>query len=354
MDISQKRPNNALYRKNGVTPKLTTFLFIIVVLFSLSSCTSTQVPVSSNMVCGFERPPYIAFVELKNGEVVDDNILLFGIHARPKKVYYELNMLDDVIEETVEEYVTKNVLALGDFNADCSYLSDSAYNSLDLIQKGYNWPIGKNEDTTVSSTDCAYDRFAFKGNTLNLDENRTGILRSNIDSSISDHYLIYTTITANGNDYKIAAFNIKKYGSSKASDQGFTNTLKSILSNYDITLIQEITGKDQGIIDKIIPNGYSYVISQRLGTTSYKEQYSYIYNSKIDIKNSYTYSGKLCVEKNDATENRTPKNKEQNFNPSNACNNYDCSSDIYKTPGGQCRSRNKNGRNVRIKDCCCQ
>ena len=47
---------------------------------------------------------------------------------------------------------------MGDFNADCSYLSKTKRNNLALRAEGYHWLIPDDWDTTVAASDCAYDR----------------------------------------------------------------------------------------------------------------------------------------------------------------------------------------------------
>lgn len=48
---------------------------------------------------------------------------------------------------------------MGDFNADCSYVSQRKLNKLDLRKDGFHWLVPDTWDTTVSSTNCAYDRW---------------------------------------------------------------------------------------------------------------------------------------------------------------------------------------------------
>lgn len=55
----------------------------------------------------------------------------------------------------------QNILIAGDLNADCSYLSRSKMSTLSIRQdSAYTWLINDSQDTTVGSTDCAYDRCA--------------------------------------------------------------------------------------------------------------------------------------------------------------------------------------------------
>ena len=52
-------------------------------------------------------------------------------------------------------------MILGDFNADCSYVSKTKMKSLDLLGEGYHWLIEDHVDTTVGKSDCAYDRYDY-------------------------------------------------------------------------------------------------------------------------------------------------------------------------------------------------
>jgi len=50
-------------------------------------------------------------------------------------------------------------MLMGDLNADCSYISKQKLSKLRLrTDQSYLWLIGDEVDTTVSSTNCAYDR----------------------------------------------------------------------------------------------------------------------------------------------------------------------------------------------------
>ena len=50
---------------------------------------------------------------------------------------------------------------LGDFNADCSYLSQRRYNTLLLVTDSrFTWLLDTNIDSTTGNSNCAYDRCA--------------------------------------------------------------------------------------------------------------------------------------------------------------------------------------------------
>ena len=89
------------------------------------------------------------------------DLVLIGLHARPHvtDTQAEINALVSVYEGAVIRYNTTNVIIMGDLNADCSYLSNSRYDDLIFTtNSSFLWLIGKENDTTVSNSSCAYDR----------------------------------------------------------------------------------------------------------------------------------------------------------------------------------------------------
>lgn len=64
------------------------------------------------------------------------------------------------------------------------------------------------------------------------------------------------------------------------------NVLADIVRTYDVVAIQEIRDKSQTalpeLVDLVNSDGsqYDFVVSERLGRTSSKEQYAYIYNTQ--------------------------------------------------------------------------
>ena len=89
-----------------------------------------------------------------------------------------MNALEDLVEDK------GNVIIIGDLNLDCNY--DDGMNG-DF--EDWNYLINDGEDTTVSSTDCAYDRII-----LNSELDKM-LVNYGIDKSItkeeSDHYLVW-------------------------------------------------------------------------------------------------------------------------------------------------------------------
>ena len=86
---------------------------------------------------------------------------------------------------------------------------------------------------------------------------------------------------------RLGAFNIQVFGKSKAAKPEVMDVLGKIIRTYDIVAIQEIRDKSQtalpALVDVVNANSsapYDYVVSERLGRTTSKEQYAYIYNNQ--------------------------------------------------------------------------
>ena len=86
---------------------------------------------------------------------------------------------------------------------------------------------------------------------------------------------------------RLGAFNIQVFGKSKAAKPEVMEVLGKIIHTYDVVAIQEIRDKSQtalpSLVDVVNANSsapYDYVVSERLGRTTSKEQYAYIYNNQ--------------------------------------------------------------------------
>ena len=84
-----------------------------------------------------------------------------AIHTSPRSAVSEIDALDSVHSDVVSRWHIEDVLIMGDFNADCSYVTKSKSSKLKLRSAKYYWWIGDDVDTTVAATDCAYDRLRF-------------------------------------------------------------------------------------------------------------------------------------------------------------------------------------------------
>ena len=96
---------------------------------------------------------------------------------------------------------------------------------------------------------------------------------------------------------KIASFNIQIFGKTKASKQEVMDILAQIIREFDIVAIQEIRDISGTAIialkDEVTANGRAYDVrvGPRVGRTSSKEQYAYMYDTLTieALSNYYTY-----------------------------------------------------------------
>jgi len=110
-------------------------------------------------------------------------ITIYNIHTKPEDVKRELAYLENA---TVNQ---GNAAVLGDLNADCSYYSAATEPEFDT----WHWIIPDNADTTVSPTDCAYDRIILNDDSYS-EYSTYGIYREGIVSGVSDHYLVWVKL----------------------------------------------------------------------------------------------------------------------------------------------------------------
>lgn len=235
-------------------------------------------------VCSFERPPFIARADFKNADgSLFRELTLFGLHAKPNHAYQELQLLGDVYRANRG---AQNIL-LGDFNADCGYLSPLQENALSL--KSLRWLIGRGTDTNTSSrTSCAYDRI--------LDDD-AGLYEASVDDrsrTVSDHHIVSARLSS---DLRIAAFNMQRFNSAKAASAGVAARVRGLIADYDLIFLQEITSSSLDVLDAITPVGYTYVASPELGRTSYKERYAYMYRAdRVVLREAFVRDATGCSE----------------------------------------------------------
>lgn len=95
----------------------------------------------------------------------------------------------------------------------------------------------------------------------------------------------------------VASFNIQVFGISKLKKRPVMNVLAEIARRFDVVAIQEIRSKDQTVLPQFVEminsNGaqYDYVIGERLGRTSSKEQYAFVFDAtriEVDRRSVYT------------------------------------------------------------------
>uniref|UniRef100_A0A8C6SK25 Deoxyribonuclease n=1 Tax=Neogobius melanostomus TaxID=47308 RepID=A0A8C6SK25_9GOBI len=100
---------------------------------------------------------------------------------------------------------------------------------------------------------------------------------------------------------KIASFNVQRFGESKVSKPDVLSTLVKIVSRYDIILILEVVDKSEESVKKLLTKlnnlrfcktrqiQYKSQLSARLGRSTYKEQFLFLYRDYVELTHSYQY-----------------------------------------------------------------
>ena len=116
----------------------------------------------------WERPPQITYWGLGK-----DKVGIIGIRVRADDAVSELDALASVVDDVVAQgKASSGVWAMGDMNADCSYITKTEWRCIreptcnNTAMRLHNpdkyiWPIDDDADTTTYDTHCAYDRFVF-------------------------------------------------------------------------------------------------------------------------------------------------------------------------------------------------
>jgi deoxyribonuclease-1-like protein len=106
-----------------------------------------------------------------------------------------------------------------------------------------------------------------------------------------------TAITSDST-IKVGAFNLQAFGTTKGGKPEVMGVLSNIIRNYDVIAVEEIRDASQTALPKLKDTvnsmggpQYDYVVGERLGRTTSKEQYAYLYNNQTMqvIGTPYTY-----------------------------------------------------------------
>ena len=140
----------------------------------------------------FAREPFAALFVTSNCF----DFVAVNLHTAPQEATAELTALEERIEIVYEAFPAESdFIILGDLNADCSYY-DEGTASGPMKGAEYLWLINNMQDTTVSGTNCTYDRiiilessiFDFAGDAGVYDfETQLGLSKSEA-LAVSDHY----------------------------------------------------------------------------------------------------------------------------------------------------------------------
>ncbi|XP_028311095.1 deoxyribonuclease-1 isoform X2 [Gouania willdenowi] len=110
--------------------------------------------------CGndtFNREPFVVMFSSRNTGI--SNFTLIPQHTSPDAAVEELKALYDVVTDVRARWKTNDIVLLGDFNAGCRYVTNSEFQQIRLYtDQTFHWLISSDTDTTVTNTNCPYDR----------------------------------------------------------------------------------------------------------------------------------------------------------------------------------------------------
>ncbi|XP_041812124.1 deoxyribonuclease-1-like [Chelmon rostratus] len=114
----------------------------------------------------FGRPPFV--VMFSSSQTAVQNFVLIPQHTSPTSAVREVDALYDVVADVNNRWNTNDIVLLGDFNADCSYVKHTDWQNIRLFTDSINfqWLIPNGYDTTVSGSGCAYDRIVVTTNMM--------------------------------------------------------------------------------------------------------------------------------------------------------------------------------------------
>jgi len=107
------------------------------------------------------------------------------------------------------------------------------------------------------------------------------------------------TKTGQNKEIQIASFNIQVFGVSKSKKSKVMDVLAKIVRRFDVVAIQEVRSRDTTVIPNFVrrinANGadFAYELGPRLGRSSSKEQYLFVYNrATIELIRGSVYTAK--------------------------------------------------------------
>jgi len=104
-------------------------------------------------------------------------------------------------------------------------------------------------------------------------------------------------LVAESDTIRIGTFNIQVFGQSKLGEPKVMEILAQVARRFDVLAIQEIRSKQQDVLPRYVElinaegGQFDFVIGERLGRTSSKEQYAYVFNTqRVEIDRTALYT----------------------------------------------------------------
>lgn len=142
----------------------------------------------------FERDPFVA--QFKSNKF---DFVLANIHIKPSDAKKEIANLVDVVDDACKKFSDdKDIIVLGDYNADGSYFSESTTTGFRDLK--YFWAIPDDFDTTIADNSNTYDRIVFQKKYTKEDfTGNSGVFKFDNEynltktqaKQVSDHYPVW-------------------------------------------------------------------------------------------------------------------------------------------------------------------
>ncbi|KAG8188435.1 hypothetical protein JTE90_008002 [Oedothorax gibbosus] len=123
---------------------------------------------------------------------------VIGYHVKPSQAVQEINALAGVYDYMKGKYRMEDIIIMGDFNADCTYVGEKDWVNIALwTRPEFTWAIGHHVDTTTNHRSCALDRIVYAGENMNagvilssaqIHDFRDGYLLLKEARAVSDHW----------------------------------------------------------------------------------------------------------------------------------------------------------------------
>ncbi|XP_063796941.1 deoxyribonuclease gamma [Pseudophryne corroboree] len=111
--------------------------------------------------------------------------------------------------------------------------------------------------------------------------------------------LLFVFCVSKAASLRICSFNVQSFGEAKGSKPVVMDVIVKIISRCDIMLLMEIKDTTDKVIKSLMvklnsqkqkSDEFSLIISKRLGRSTYKEQYAFIYRKQlVSVRDTYQY-----------------------------------------------------------------
>ncbi len=157
---------------------------------NIVQCSGASVYRDTNDV--YERPPYIGHFA---AGIFTFTLII--VHTKPTDAEREIDGLIRVIAGTTRHATNKDIIVLGDLNADGTYFSEKT--TTGIRDERFCWSITDDMDTTIAESERTYDRIIFlKKYTVEDWSGKAGVFRFDIiyrlampAKEVSDHFPVW-------------------------------------------------------------------------------------------------------------------------------------------------------------------